>query len=115
VALVRTDVSGKCIVSMIRLNTRHIIVSSDDVSLFTRVPIKETIDLLGCYFEEFLAIFRHVLITFYSTFNGKFYGQTDGVAMGSPLSPVIANFYMDDYEKVAFESALLNFVTCFAT
>jgi hypothetical protein len=30
-----------------------------------------------------------------------FYGQTDGVAMGSPLSPVIANIYMVDYEKLA--------------
>jgi hypothetical protein len=25
--------------------------------------------------------------------------------MGSPLSPVIANFYMEDYEKAALESA----------
>jgi hypothetical protein len=33
-----------------------------------------------------------------------FYGQTDGVAMGSPLSPVIANFYMEDYERLALES-----------
>jgi hypothetical protein len=41
------------------------------------------------------------------TFNGQFYGQTDGVAMGSPLSPVIANFYMEDYEKETFGSAPL--------
>jgi hypothetical protein len=27
--------------------------------------------------------------------------------MGSPLSPVIANFYMEDYEKAALESAPL--------
>jgi hypothetical protein len=30
------------------------------------------------------------------------------MAMGSPLSPVIANFYMEEYEKAALESALLN-------
>jgi hypothetical protein len=45
--------------------------------------------------------------TFYFTFNGEFYGQRDGVAMGSPLSPVIVNFYMEDYEKAALESAPL--------
>jgi hypothetical protein len=31
----------------------------------------------------------------------------DGVAMGSPLPPVIANFYMEDYEREALESAPL--------
>jgi retron-type reverse transcriptase len=83
-------------------------VSFDIVSLFTKVPIRETMDLLGCHFkEDALALFRHVLTTSYFTFNGQFYGQTDGVAMGSPLSPVIANFYMVDYEKAALESAPL--------
>jgi hypothetical protein len=72
------------------------------------VPIREAMDLLGCHFEEdVLALFRHVLNSSYVTFNGQFYGQTDGVAMGSPLSLVIANFYMEDYEKAALESAPL--------
>ena len=39
----------------------------------------------------------------YFCFDGKFYEQTDGVAMGSPLSPVIANFFMEDFEKRAIE------------
>jgi hypothetical protein len=68
------------------------------------VPIRETMDLLGRHFEEDnLGLFRDVLTTSYFTFNGQFYGQTDDVAMGSPLSPVIANFYMEDYEKAALE------------
>jgi hypothetical protein len=50
---------------------------------------------------------RHVLTTSYFTFNGQFYGQTDGVTMGSTLSPIIANFYMEDYEKALLESAPL--------
>jgi hypothetical protein len=29
--------------------------------------------------------------------------KKDGVAMGSPLSPVIANFFMEDFEKKATE------------
>jgi hypothetical protein len=34
-----------------------------------------------------------------------FYGQISGVAMSSPLSLVIANFYMEDFQKVAFDLA----------
>jgi hypothetical protein len=74
--------------------------------LFTTVSIKETMDLLGCHFEEdVLGLFHHVLTPSYFTFNGQFCGQMDGVAIGSPLSPVIANFYMEDFEKAALELA----------
>jgi hypothetical protein len=30
-----------------------------------------------------------------STFDGTFYEQVEGAAMGSPLSPVIANLFME--------------------
>jgi len=36
---------------------------------------------------------------------GQFDEQADGVAMGSPLSPVIANFYMEDFEMKAIKQA----------
>jgi hypothetical protein len=71
----------------------------------TRVPIKDTMDLLEHHFERnVLGLLRHVLTTLYMAFNGQFYGQTDDVTMGSTLSPVLANFYMEDYEKAALES-----------
>jgi hypothetical protein len=41
------------------------------------------------------------------TFSGYFYGQTHGVGMGSRLYPVIANFYMEEYEKAVLEMAPL--------
>jgi hypothetical protein len=83
-------------------------VSFGIVSLFTKVPIRETMDLLGRHFDEdVLRLLSHVLTTSYFSFNGQSYGQTDGVDMGSPLSPVIANVYMEDYEKAALESAPL--------
>jgi hypothetical protein len=31
--------------------------------------------------------------------NGDIYLQTDGVSMGSPLGPLMANFYMADLEN----------------
>ena len=32
-------------------------------------------------------------------FKGKFYDQIDGVVMGSPLAPVLANVFMGHSEK----------------
>ena len=34
---------------------------------------------------------------------GVHYKQLDGVAMGSPISPVVADIFMDEFEKKAFE------------
>ena len=36
----------------------------------------------------------------YFTFNGEIYIQIDGVAMGSPLGPVLANIFMVELEKI---------------
>ncbi|XP_023702295.1 uncharacterized protein LOC111861724, partial [Cryptotermes secundus] len=81
-------------------------VSFDVVSLFTRVPIKDTIYLLGPHFEEDISrLFCHVLTISYFSFNCQLYDQTDGVAMGFPLSPVISNIYMEDFEDRALVSA----------
>ena len=43
--------------------------------------------------------------TFFS-FEGEFYEQTCGVAMGSPLSLIVANLFMEDFESKALSSAL---------
>ncbi|PNF41399.1 hypothetical protein B7P43_G14428 [Cryptotermes secundus] len=95
-------------IKSLRLNPCDMMVSFDVVSLFTKVPIKDTMDLLeGNFAEDVLRLFRHVLTTSYFSFNGQFYEQTDGVAMGSPLSPVIANFYMKYFEERALDLAPL--------
>jgi hypothetical protein len=81
-------------------------VSFDIVLLFTRVQIKETMDLLGQHFEEdILRLFRHILTTPYFSFNGQFYEQIDGVVMGSTVSPVIAKFYMEEFKERALDLA----------
>ena len=60
------------------------------MSLFTKVPIVDSLVLLSRHFEEdVLALFKHILTSTYFCFDGQFYEQTDGVAMGSPLSPVM--------------------------
>ena len=41
----------------------------------------------------------------YFTFRGKFYEQVEGAAIGSPISPIVANLYMEDFETRAIQSS----------
>ena len=43
----------------------------------------------------------------YFRFSDLFYEQVECAAMGSPLSPVAANLYMEAFEKQTLEAALL--------
>jgi len=53
-------------------------VSFDVVSLFTRVPIVDSLELLSHHFEEdVLALFKHVPTSTHFCFDGQFYKQTE--------------------------------------
>ena len=79
------------------------LVSFDVESLFTNIPTRETIDfILDRAFkanETFHNLTRDVLDKLLVTcaqmshfqFDGEFYDQVDGVAMGSPLGPLFAS------------------------
>ena len=48
----------------------------------------------------------HLCLTItYFMWNGRFYEQKEDAAMGNPLSPVVANIYMEHFEELAMESA----------
>lgn len=92
------------------------IVSFDIVSLFTNVPTTETIDiLLDLAFKENNTHFHNltrselqrllVMCTQEShfQFNGEYFDQIDGVAMGSPLGPLFANAFMSNFENKHME------------
>ena len=87
-------------------------VSFDVVILFTRVPVSEAL----CVIEDLLAdddtletrttmlptdivsLTRLCLTTTYFQFGRVFDEQVEGAAMDSPLSPVVANIYMQDFD-----------------
>ena len=85
-------------------------VSFDVKSLFTSVPLEYTIDIIiKRIFEdhEITTIFTKSemkkLLTLctknvHFSFNNEIYIQIDGVAMGSPLGPVIENIFMVELE-----------------
>ena len=102
-----------------RLDQDDLMVSFDVKSLFTTVPIDDALiilmerlqsdETLGdrtaldpyciCYLTELC------LHSTYFAFQGKIFKQLKGTAMGSPLSPVIANIFMEDFETTALMTA----------
>lgn len=87
------------------------LVSFDVSSLFTNVPLDFTIDLIldKIYREKIIKTnlkefqFRELLElctkNMHFSFNSNIYRQVDGVAMGSPLGPVLANIFMVHLEN----------------
>lgn len=86
-------------------------VSFDVSNLFTNVPLDFTIKLIldKIYKKKIIKtkLKRHELKLLlelctkemHFTFDGKVYKQVDGVCMGSPLGPVIANVFMVELEE----------------
>ena len=91
-----------------KIERDDILVSFDVVSLFTKIPLDEAIqvikDVTDLGTAKLVEIFLRSTVF---TFQGIYYGQTSGVAMGSPLLPIVANLYMEYFEKKALESYLL--------
>ena len=45
--------------------------------------------------SKILELLEFCLFNIYFLFQGQFYEQTQGAAMGFPVSPVVANLYME--------------------
>ena len=85
--------------------------SLDVDSLFTNIPLDETIDICvnqlfentdtveGFTKSELKQLLCLATKESYFIFNGLLYKQIDGVAMGSPLGPSLANAFLSYHEK----------------
>lgn len=80
-------------------------VSFDVVNLFTKLPITEALEAISTLLsqddsledrtaippEDICTLTELCLRSTYFQFHDRFFDQTDGAAMGLPLSPVVAN------------------------
>ena len=90
--------------------SKKFLVSYNVTSLFTSVPLQETIAIainvifnlnpnLNITKKELKKLFLFATSQTHFIFNGKFYNQIDGVAIGSPSAPVLANIFMGFYQS----------------
>ena len=96
---------------MKQLNTYgKFLISFDVTSLFTNIPLEETINIaVGTIFEnypnvkftrkELQKLFKIATSETHFIFNNEIYDQIDGDSMGSHLAPILANLFMSYHEK----------------
>jgi len=98
-------------------HNNQIMCSFDVCSLFTNVPLDETIQIcLNKLFSlpEPPRLPRPALKTLlefatkksHFIFDGQYYDQVDGVAIGSPFGPVLANIFMCHFQEQWVNNAL---------
>lgn len=97
-------------------------VSFDGVSLFTKVHINAALEVISSLLAndesiedrtsipapEVCSLVELCLHFTYLQFEGTFFEQVDGAAMRSPLSPIVANLFMEGFERKALEMASLH-------
>ncbi|GJQ69431.1 hypothetical protein Trydic_g6546 [Trypoxylus dichotomus] len=92
------------------ITKEDLLVSFDVESLFTNVPVEETLEIIKQQLIpkglqlDLVNLVRLCLTSTYFLWNGELCEQTSGAAMGFPPSPVIANIFMETFEHKAIKS-----------
>ncbi|MFX0618098.1 reverse transcriptase domain-containing protein, partial [Escherichia coli] len=95
----------------LHLADNETMVSFDVQSLFTSLPVEDCIKIISKKLSdnhipmEYLKLLQQCLTSGYLLWNGEFYKQVDGVAMGSPVSPVVADIFMENFEEMALATS----------
>ena len=116
----------------IKLQDNEELVSFDVSALFTSIPVNQALDIINQLIishqtdmvfkskvgkpwyevadhldrEDVMILLKIVLNNCVFSFQGQFYKQLHGAAMGSPCSLVVANIYMEYFEKRALGPVL---------
>ena len=99
------------------------LIPYDVSALFTSIPVPDAIkevrinldedpnlqDRTPLLRERILELRSLCLNTTYFTYRRVIYKQKHGAAMGSPVSPIIANLHMEGFEEIALRTATTPF------
>ncbi|XP_071439012.1 uncharacterized protein [Hetaerina americana] len=93
----------------IEVKEQDVLVSFDVISLFTNTPINDSMQLIKELTSEglpkdFPDLTEFCLKKSYFLWNDKCFQQKEGAAMGSPLSPVVVDIFMENLEKKAIKA-----------
>ena len=103
----------------IRLQQDECIITYDVKTLFTSVPIHPVVNIIKnklandkdlqqrttMAIQHIISLLEFCLRSTCFVFQGQYYEQIEGAAMGSPLSPIVANIFMEDFETKALKTA----------
>ena len=103
----------------VRLKQGECIISYDVAALFTSVPIQPVVNIIqqrlandkelqqrtSMSINHIISLLKFCLKSTSFVFQGQYYQQMEGAAMGSPLSPIVANIFMENFEKEALDTA----------
>ena len=88
-------------------------------TLFTSVPIDPALNIIKDLLEKHDTLWDRSVLSVQNitellgfclhntdfTFQNKFYEQVEGIAMGYPVCPIVANMYMEHFKREALQSA----------
>ena len=106
-------------ITKVKIGQGEIFNSHDVVSLFTKTPIRDALQIIRkrlledntlssrtkLSVDDIISLLEFILTTTYFSFGGQVYQQKFGAAMGSPVSPIVANLYMEWLENEALNTA----------
>ena len=106
-------------IQQVKLQPGQAISSYDVKALFTSVPVDPAINIVKQRLTQdptlsqrtqksipqIVTLLEFFLKNTYFLFQGKYYEKVHGAAMGSPISPFIANLFMEEFEAKALKSA----------
>ena len=103
----------------VTLAQEELLVSFDVSSLFTNVPVNEAVEVIWGMLrndqelserpkldaDNVASLLSLCIKSTYFRYNGNYYEQREGADMGSPVSAVVANLYMEHFEQIALGTA----------
>jgi hypothetical protein len=99
---------AECLTKL-NLNSNHKLLTMDIKDLYIKIPTNTTLNIVNkllkhnkiddCILKELMLTIRLITNQNYFHYEGKFYKPNSGVAMGSPLSGILAEIFLQETEQ----------------